>query len=66
MTQARAEAVAYRPWQKVCPCCGTSYSFSGWLALADRGRQEPDLELRDCPCGSTLAVAIEPDGRRIP
>ncbi len=60
---------ARAPWRKTCACCGAAHDLAAWLALPLRGRQVDeieDLELRDCGCGSTLAVAIEPDGRRIP
>ena len=49
---------------KECPC-GESYGMDGWLALPLCGRmrvaQPPDttLELRNCACGSTLALLVE-------
>ena len=58
----------YRPpWNKHCGC-GAVYGRGGWLALPLRGTQpgDPALEYRDCPCGSTLAVALTPEGDRVP
>jgi hypothetical protein len=47
---------------KVCTCCGTVLSAEAWRALRCIGVQElpdePDLELRNCECGTTLAVVL--------
>ncbi|HSO32662.1 MAG TPA: hypothetical protein VLT33_09100 [Labilithrix sp.] len=46
-------------WPKVCRC-GASWSPASWATLtlvgyAD-GAEDGELELRNCRCGSTLAV----------
>jgi hypothetical protein len=46
-----------RPPYKVCGC-GAAYSSTDWQALSLRGVQAGELELRDCLCGSTLAVPL--------
>jgi hypothetical protein len=43
--------------------CGARYDAAGWLALPYLGVQqldagEPRLELRNCTCGSTLAIEL--------
>jgi len=46
---------------KTC-ACGRSYTAEQWRRLRLVGIQpdEPvDLELRDCECGSTLAMPVE-------
>lgn len=49
---------------KECPC-GEAYAMDAWLALPLCGRmrvaEPPDttLELRNCGCGSTLALLVE-------
>ncbi len=50
-------------WPKTCSC-GRRYTREEWESLPLLGRQagEPDLELRNCWCGSTLAVALTADG----
>jgi hypothetical protein len=50
-------------WPKTCRC-GMSWSSDGWKRLtlvgfADGG-EEGELELRNCTCGSTLAVRRAP------
>ncbi len=47
-------------WPKRC-ACGNPYSRSQWQKLALVGYQADEvetLELRDCTCGSTLAIAV--------
>ena len=49
-------------------CCGLIHDFDDWLLLPYcgimRGVDElPDLELRHCACGSTLAVPLATDPR---
>lgn len=48
---------------KTCPCCGRSFTAAGWLALRYVGQQDDGeggwLTLRNCRCGSTLAVESE-------
>jgi len=51
--------------EKQCKCCGVVYDATGWLSLAKVGVQQGDaeqasLELRNCACGSTLAVELPP------
>lgn len=46
---------------KQCPCCGSAFTHAEWKALEFVGIQSFDgdpeeLELRNCPCGSTIAV----------
>jgi hypothetical protein len=48
------------PVVKTCTCCGRGFTREDWERLSSRGVQRdsdrtPVLELRDCPCGSTLA-----------
>jgi hypothetical protein len=46
---------------KVCGRCARSFTQAEWAALPLLGVQVfPDekLELRNCPCGSTLAVPL--------
>lgn len=42
--------------------CGRLYTAEAWQALPYVGVQrlddEPDLELRNCACGSTLAIPV--------
>jgi len=48
-------------WPKGCACCGTSWWPTGWRALRCIGVIEDEierLELRNCRCGTTLAMAI--------
>lgn len=49
------------PAFKVCGC-GAVYDATSWRALPYVGVQrlddEPDLELRNCVCGSTIAVPV--------
>jgi hypothetical protein len=48
---------------KTCSCCGRAFDRIGWLALAlvgvhREGGGYPDLEMRNCACGSTLSVEL--------
>jgi hypothetical protein len=48
---------------KACRCCGREYSLSPWRELAYVGIQDDGveaLELRNCACGSTLAIELGP------
>jgi hypothetical protein len=52
------------PWPKTCRC-GASWSRESWALLllvgyADGG-EDGELELRNCRCGSTLAVQRAPN-----
>ena len=54
------------PWPKTCRC-GASWSRKAWAQLplvgyADGG-DDGELELRNCDCGSTLAVLRETRSR---
>lgn len=46
-------------WPKTCRC-GASWSVDAWATLAlvgyADGAEDGELELRNCRCGSTLAV----------
>jgi hypothetical protein len=49
--------------------CGRAYSMlDTWRALPLVGympdEDETDLELRNCPCGSTIAIVVERRGVR--
>jgi hypothetical protein len=44
---------------KRCTCCDRPYTEHGWKLLPKIGMHRDwveELELRNCPCGSTLAV----------
>ena len=48
------------PWPKTCSC-GCSYTEGEWAMLVCIGRMVDsvdDIELRNCTCGSTIAVEI--------
>ncbi len=52
------------PTVKMCACCAASYDRDAWslMPLLRRHRMdddEPTLEYRNCPCGSTLAVDVD-------
>lgn len=48
---------------KTCTCCARAFTLSEWDDLPEVGTQpdEPGwmLVLRNCPCGSTLALRTE-------
>lgn len=48
------------PPTKMCRCCGVAYDAETWRALQYVGAQDDGdggfLELRNCPCGSTLSL----------
>jgi len=48
---------------KRCNCCGQQYTETTWRGLHYVGLWELDqpLELRNCTCGSTLALPVMPD-----
>lgn len=53
-------------WPKACSCCGRPITEEQWEGLeyvgVQRGTEEiPDLELRNCGCGSTLAIVVPRD-----
>lgn len=54
---------------KACRCCPRTYTAATWLALPFVGIQDAGefgrLVLRNCVCGSTLAVEQRIDARRI-
>lgn len=60
--------IAGYPWAvphavKRCAKCGASYRRPEWVALRYVGMQldlagGPQLELRNCPCGTTLSVEV--------
>jgi hypothetical protein len=51
---------------KRCTCCAATYSAPAWALLPFVGNQEAEtedgwpavLELRNCPCGSTLGIEL--------
>lgn len=51
---------------KVCTCCNRAITRAEWGSLRYVGMQPDDvapLEMRDCRCGSTLAVELGPEFR---
>jgi len=69
----RAEARAVAIGGKACPCCCRVYTRDQFLALRFRGLHlsesdprgvqcceghGPDLVLRDCVCGSSIAIEV--------
>jgi hypothetical protein len=47
-------------WPKRC-LCGAVYDEESWRALLHRGtvvEEETTLELRNCVCGSTIAIEL--------
>ena len=46
-------------FQKTCKCCRREFDRAGWRALKSKGLMD-GLELRGCPCGSTLAIEVKP------
>lgn len=47
---------------KKCACCGRYTLAAGWSVLryvGEQGDEEETVELRNCPCGNTLAVVLE-------
>lgn len=52
------------PPVKTC-ACGRSFDLEAWAALKYVGVhafEDERLELRNCPCGLTLALDLRPDG----
>lgn len=47
---------------KTCTCCGRQHDAASWAALPLKGYvgvvARVTLELRNCTCGSTLAVEV--------
>jgi hypothetical protein len=44
-----------------CTCCGIVHDGDAWAALSFVGRMVDEvetLELRNCECGSTLAIEV--------
>lgn len=55
-------------WPKTCTCCGAKITEDDWERMSyvgvQRGDAEigvPDLELRNCACGTTLAIVVPRD-----
>jgi len=49
---------------KRCTMCDAEYTKAGWRKLHLLGYQdlledEPPIELRNCPCGTTLAIECD-------
>lgn len=46
----------------VCTCCGRTFEAAQWARLSDLGVQNYSdgiaLELRNCPCGSTISSTL--------
>lgn len=48
--------------RKRCQCCDRLHSPADWRALPLVGHQDFDgdeMELRNCPCGTTLVIAFK-------
>ncbi len=55
-------------WPKKCNRCNKTYDADAWEKLSYVGVQKgdpdievPDLEMRNCSCGSTLAITCPKD-----
>lgn len=55
-------------WPKTCTCCGAKITEDDWETMSYCGVQNgdaeigvPDLELRNCSCGTTLAIVLPRD-----
>jgi hypothetical protein len=51
---------------KTCSCCRRTYGWTDWITLPFKGYQDDGdggrLELRNCICGSTIAIEVTPEG----
>lgn len=51
------------PFPKHCHNCGADHDHESWAELPCLGIQDgaggPDLEVRNCACGSTLMVSVQ-------
>jgi hypothetical protein len=56
-TADTVRAPAHDP--KHCTCCERVHDSYAWSNLPAIGVMMGSLELRNCPCGSTLAVELE-------
>ena len=60
MTQLRTSAKIV---VRVCSMCGTRHTYSTWAKLRFLGYQDDGngecIELRNCTCGSTIAIDLE-------
>lgn len=45
---------------KLCTCCARVISRAQWQSLPYVGVCMGELELRNCACGSTLAIPLAP------
>lgn len=46
---------------QACTCCERTYTRADWEALSFVGNQEGGermLQLRNCPCGTTLSIEV--------
>jgi hypothetical protein len=56
-----AVADTQRPVVKTCSCCGQKYTAPEWGSLPLCGYYQDEverLELRNCRCGSTIAIEV--------
>ena len=44
-------------FEKTCKCCRKTYNRAEWSALKLVGITD-GVEMRNCPCGSTLAIEV--------
>lgn len=57
------ECAGTRGWSKTC-ACGLMYDEPAWCALPLVGYSDADedgdkrIEMRNCPCGSTIAILL--------
>ena len=59
---ALADTIPAAPLVKRC-ACGRTFTAHEWSLLVFVGRMmdpEESIELRNCPCGSTVAIEVEP------
>lgn len=63
LAEQLADTIPAPAFPKACTCCETVYDAASWAALRLVGTMDDYagglLELRDCVCGSTLAVEAE-------
>ncbi len=59
-TESKSPRVSDDPWPKIC-ACGKAWSQLDWYTLRAIGpfpENAPELELRECACGSTLSMEL--------
>jgi hypothetical protein len=59
--QEAIRIILEKEFPKRCTVCGRVFSKGSWAELECKGNQSDPcavLELRNCPCGSTLGVVV--------